>query len=199
MKVIEIPTNINIKKLSKQVLKNEPKVIKKHPAKTIDFKSNFDGQTGLGYNSLTSRSCHFNVLNWWNKRSLKEYIRHGYEMYTGIKGKSLYVQCWANVMRKGEQIKSHSHSFQDNLNVPEYLHLCGHLCVQVDGTTSTYYEGSKILNKNGTIVLFPSWAKHWTDVYEGDGERITVAFDIYNQELYDVGVIDIAKSHWVRI
>ena len=33
-------------------------------------------------------------------------------------------------------------------------------------------------NKNGTIVLFPSWAKHWTDVYERDGERITVAFDI---------------------
>ena len=181
MKVIEIPTNINIKKLSKQVLKNEPKVIKKHPAKTIDFKSNFDGQTGLGYNSLTSRSCHFNVLNWWNKRSLKEYIRHGYEMYTGIKGKSLYVQCWANVMRKGEQIKPHIHG------TSEETYLGGHICVQCNNT-STYYINSinqlcdptayQSKNEEGKLTLFQNFIPHYTDKHKGDSKRITIAFDL---------------------
>ena len=35
--LITYNSNINIEKLAKQVLKNEPKILKKYPNKTIDF------------------------------------------------------------------------------------------------------------------------------------------------------------------
>ena len=141
----------------------------------------------MGSGSLTSRFYHFNVLGWWGTRSLRKWIRKGYEIYNGVSG-TLYVQCWANVMRKGEEIKSHNHS--QNSNTLDAL--SGHLCVQVDRFTSTYYQGDPISNKNGAISFFPSSMYHWTDKYMGDSERITVAFDII-RDYPD------ARKHWIKI
>ena len=47
----------------------------------------------------------------------------------------IYVKCWANVMRKGDQIKCHKHAEQYKYNEEDYL--CGHISIKVDGTTST--------------------------------------------------------------
>ena len=196
-KVICVSTNINVEKLAKKILKNEPRIIKKYPAKGIDLKYDFDGNTGLGLNSLTSRSCQYNLLNWWGIGSLKKWMRDGYENYNNIKGKPLYVQCWANVMRKGDQIKAHKHESYNRTSPVK--HLCGHLSVQVDGSTSTYYEGSPILNKNGQMTFFPAHTFHWTDRYENDRERITVAFDIHSEEFYNVDIFEQYKYHWVKI
>ena len=196
-KVICIPTDINVKKLAKKILKNEPRIIKKYPAKSIDLKYDFDGDTGLGLNSLTSRSCHYNLLNWWGTGLLRKWIRQGYEEYNNIRGRPLYVQCWANVMRKGEKIGAHIHASHPTL--AEHAHLSGHLSVQVDGTTSTYYDGNPILNKSGLMSFFPGRSLHWTDRYEGNSERITVAFDIHSKEFYEYDIFDYAKHHWIRI
>ena len=196
-KVICVPTDINVEKLAKKILKNEPRIIKKYPAKGIDLKYDFDGQTGLGLNSLTSRSCQYNLLNWWGIGPLKKWMRDGYEKYNNIKGKPLYVQCWANVMRKGEQILPHRHAIRDGVSPIKYL--CGHLSVQVDGSTSTYYQGRPVLNKLGEMVFFPADVYHWTDRYEKDSERITIAFDIYSKEVYSDCILDEFKYHWVKI
>ena len=197
-KIFTISTDINVKKLAKKILKNEPRIIKKYPSKSIDLKYEFDGQTGLGLNSLTSRSCQYNLLNWWGIGPLKKWMRDGYEKYNKIKDKNkpLYVQCWANVMRKGEQIGSHQH--RDH-RIPPHKYTCGHLSVQVDGSTSTYYEDHPILNECGTMTFFPAYMPHWTDRYENDSERITVAFDIFSEEFYNVDVYDEYKYHWVKI
>ena len=196
-KVICVPTDINVEKLAKKILKNEPRIIKKYPAKGIDLKYDFDGQTGLGFNSLTSRSSHYNLLNWWGIGPLKKWMRDGYEKYNNIKGKPLYAQCWANVMRKGDQIKPHKHESWDRTSPAK--HLCGHLSVQVDGSTSTYYEGSPVLNKKGQMTFFPAHTFHWTDRYGNNSERITVAFDIHIEEFYNVDIFDQYKYHWVKI
>ena len=71
LKVILMPSNINVNKLAKQVLKNEPKIIKRYPPTALDGKYT-DGSTQLGLNSLTSRFSHFNVLKWWGTRSLRK-------------------------------------------------------------------------------------------------------------------------------
>ena len=194
--VVIFPTDINVKKLAKKILRNESRIIKKYPPKSIDLKHYIDGQTGLGYNSLTSRSAHYNILNWWGTRRLRQWIRAGYEEYTECSG-ALYVQCWANVMRKGEQILSHKHEHTNNTQ--SKYHLCGHLSLQVDGSTSTYYHDSPVLNENGQMTFFPAYTYHWTDRYENDGERITVAFDIYNEEFYNKDIHDKFKYHWVKI
>ena len=196
-KVICVPTDINVDKLAKKILNNEPKIIKKYPAKGIDLKYDFDGNTGLGSNSLTSRSCHFNILDWWGTGSLRRWMRDGYEKYHNIQDTPLYVQCWANVMRKGDQIKAHKHESCDGTSPVK--HLCGHLSVQVDGSTSTYYEVSPILNKNGQMTFFPAHTFHWTDRYENNSERITVAFDILSGEFYNEDIFDQYKKHWVKI
>ena len=192
---ITYDSNLNIEKLAKQVLKNEPKILKKYPNKSFNLKHDFDGGTGLGPNSLTSRSCHFNVLDWWGTGKLKKKIKEGYEVITQIKDSTIYVQCWANVMRKGEQIKPHSHCPPESYNKT----VTGHLNVQVDGSTCTYYNGNPILNKNGEITLFQSTIVHWTDIYQGSSERITLAFDIYNKEQFEYDVYEETKKHWIKI
>ena len=193
IKVVSLDSDINVLKLSKKILKNESKIIKKYPPRGYDGLIT-DGNTGLGSGSLTSRFYHFNVLGWWGTRSLRKWIRKGYEIYNGVSG-TLYVQCWANVMRKGEEIKSHNHS--QNSNTLDAL--SGHLCVQVDGFTSTYYQGDPISNKNGAISFFPSSMYHWTDKYMGDSERITVAFDIRSLEYFERDIYPDAREHWIKI
>ena len=195
-KVIIFDSGINVNELAKRILDNEPKILEKHPPTNWNKTLYTDGGTGLGYNSLTSRSCHYNILDWEGMESLRNEIRNGYELYTNIKDNPLYIQCWANVMRKGEKIQPHIHR-------PEYVEpsqsMSGHLSVQVDGSTSTYYAGKPILNKPGQMTFFSSIVSHWTNTYYGEKERITIAFDIVSKDLFDVDVYEEAKSHWVRI
>ena len=49
------------------------------------------------------------------------------------------------------------------------------------------------------MTFFPGYVFHWTDRYEGYGERITVAFDIYNKEFFEYDMAEGAKKHWIRI
>ena len=135
MKVISLITDIKVNEFAKKILRNESKIIKKYSPTDL-YGELHDGLTGLGPKSLTSRASHYNVLDWPGTKLLRGWMRTGYELYNNIKDKPLYVQCWANVMRKGEQIKSHRHEASPNIS--EDKHLCGHLSVQVDGTTSTY-------------------------------------------------------------
>ena len=197
MNILVVDNNIiDLSWLSSRILSNEKSVIKKYPAKSYDFKYDFDGQTGLGYESLTSRSCHYNLLSWWGTRKLKQCIKDGYNTYNSVNNKHIFVQCWANVMRKGEKIHPHAHSpFQ----VKPIHALSGHLCVKVDGTTSTYYDGSPIHNVNGQMTFFPSTVSHWTDRYLGDSERITIAFDICSEEWFNFDMQEAAKKRWIKL
>ena len=196
MRVLVIENGrVNLNKLSKQILRNETRLIKKYPP-SVEGGYITDGNTGLGLDSLTSRFYHYNVLNWWGTKTLRKEIRRGYERYTGVRDTVLYIQCWANVMRKGEQIRTHSHC--ENQVQPQHA-LSGHLCVQVDGSTSTYYHNKPLVNKNGQLVFFPMYLPHSTDRYMGDGERITIAFDINSEEFFKFDVIEQSQKHYVSI
>ena len=195
MSVFILKSDVNVERFAKQILKNEQKIIKKYPP--TNYKNiKTDGETGLGYDSLTSRYFHFNVLKWFNTKQLKKEIRKGYESYTNFKNTPLFVQCWANVMRKGDRIKPHVHA---NQNISPHHYLSGHLCVKVDGSTNTYYNGMPLCNVNGEMIFFPATTPHWTNVYMGDSERITVAFDIYSEEWFNYDIFEDAKKRFVKI
>ena len=195
MNVLILSSDVNLNRFSKQILKNEPRIIKKYPP-TNCRNEKTDGETGLGYDSLTSRFYHFNILNWLNTKQLKKEIRKGYELYTNVENTPLFVQCWANVMRRGDRINPHTHMDQ---NVSPLHSLSGHLCVKVDGSTNTYYGGKPVCNVNGEMIFFPSTMIHWTNTYFGDGERITIAFDIFSEEYFNYEIFEHAKKHFVKI
>jgi len=192
-KVCVFETNLNTVYLKNKILHNEKKIIQKYPP--TDYIGNItDGQTGLGLNSLTSRFFHFNVLKWWGTNSLKYWIKKSYNLYTQTENKSIYVQCWANVMRSGQQIKQHQHS-----HTYHPYEVSGNLIISSDCSVSTYYNGQPVENQNGTITLFPSNLLHWTDQYVGNDMRVTVAFDIKNYDMWRESVLNDAKQHWIKI
>ena len=202
-KIKQLQTDIDFIKLSELLLQKEPEIIKKYPP--TGFNGMFtDGNTGLGENSTTSRFYHYNVLSWnWEGTDLlKKYIKLGYEEYTGLKDTTIYVHCWYNVMRKGDQIKPHKHTPAD-LEYTENHYLCGHFNAQVDGTTSTFYQledhTEKLENITGMITLFPSYVFHWTNLYNGNSQRITCAFDINSKEFFEYSINPDDRSNWVKI
>jgi len=171
--------HIDFKDMAKFILNKEKDILK--------LPYSRDGYTGLGKKSITTRFNKFNVLKWKNKniKLLKNTILkfHHYilQHFKQPIPKELYIQCWANIMRKGEQIKPHLH------DVSPTGYLGGHICVQCDNT-STYYinpinqindpETHSSENKVGKITLFQSNIPHYTDIHKSNNERITIAFDL---------------------
>ena len=179
--------DIDTNSLSKFLLSKE-KEIKKLP-----IVSDFDGYTGLGSNSTTSRSQQYNILSWNHPeiRKLKSNIAKNIILYNdecGNKTPQLWIQCWYNVLRFGQSIKPHSHS------VTPICYLSGHFNVQVNNTSTVYMSPINQLNdpevidiKNipGKLTLFPSYIFHYTTPHYSFKPRITIAFDISPNKLHD--------------
>lgn len=178
--------NVDFKSLKDFLLEKE-KYIKNLP---IVKKSSVDGYTGLGVNSTTARYDKYNLFD--NKIFIHEEIdklkfvlieKHN-DFLNKInikKPDNLYVQCWYNVMRKGEYIKPHIHGTN------EYSYLGCHICVEaVD--THTYYMNTvnqindplthQSKNEIGKMTFFQSCIPHFTDVHKSIVERITIAMDL---------------------
>jgi hypothetical protein len=186
---------IDINMISNTILKKEKDIINKY--KYVD-----DWGTGLGANSLTSRSDSFNLLKWPEMAALKFVIKDVYDQFLTSIGivpeKTIYLQCWANVLRKGQIIKKHRHC--DNV----YTYLGGHICIKQQDTSTHYvhpYSNNVFSSKNeeGKITLFPNWIEHYTDTHQGDDERITIAFDINMKQAIDEAIEDSKKDHWITI
>ena len=146
-----------------------------------------DGGTGLGKNSTTAKFKNYNVLKWKNKnitllkKSIVEFHNEilGYFKYPLIE--ELWVQCWVNIMKKGQKIKPHLHG------VTPTTYLGGHFCVQCNNT-STYYINPinqikdpvihKSFNEVGKLTIFQNNIPHYTDIHKGKKDRITIAFDL---------------------
>ena len=195
-----ILTNIDFQNIAKFILKIENKILKKFKPSTWlnekGVRKTFDGYTGLGPNSLTSRSSDWNLLKYKQECSeiakLSDAILDFHDKFLGelqvvpeFYPKELWIQCWANVLRKGEKIGIHMHS----VNPDTYLG--GFVCVQADtGETSTQthyvcpanqlddYNTIDIDNIVGEMTLFQNCIPHYSDTYMGEKERITIAMDI---------------------
>ena len=183
--MFEDTLELDFKKLKQDILNLEKEIIKKYPAFS-------DGKTGLGESSLTSRFKYFNLLQIDETKFLKDIIRKKHdEFLIALEyevGDSYYVQCWANVMRRGEQIKTHRHGW-DN-----HCYLSGNLCVHTENTNTHYvspYHDTTFSSKNelGKLTLFPQWVQHYTDEVNTD-LRITIAFDMLEEESFKKFIFD---------
>lgn len=188
---------IDFDKIAKIVLNKEPTII----ADTLDeyekehqllgvTNSYFDGYTGLGNNSLTSRSNLFNVFHWKDDEIQKlyaelhkEYLNFLHELK--VPRSKVWIQCWANVMRGGQSMAPHLHS------VGPFCYLGGHITVQCNNTSTVYInpvnqlndpQELKVKNVVGHLTIFQECIPHYTTPHTGEKERITLAFDLLVDE-----------------
>ena len=189
---------LNFEKLKQDILNLEKNMIEKYPSHDSALS---DGNTGLGSDSLTSRFKHYNLLQLDETKFLKDMIRDKHDDFLETLeyevGNTYYVQCWANVMRKGQQINKHYHA-ENN-----YSYLSGHICVHTENTYTHYaspYYGNIFSSENdlGKITLFPSWIEHYTDQCNTD-LRITIAFDILDEVSFNVKGSNRSPDHWEKI
>ena len=186
---------ISLTQIKKEILDREKSIIEEN-----EFED--DWGTKLCAESLTARSNKYNLLKWECAAPLRHAIRKTHDAFVSQLGAPsppvIYAQCWANVMRKGDQIAVHSHGKDP------YGYLSGHVCVQVTDTNTNYYnpyggDPWKSHNEVGKITLFPNWVKHGTDKVIDDQERITIAFDIYTEDGYDKSIDAKMKPHWLKL
>lgn len=90
----------------------------------------------------------------------------------------VYVHAWANVLRDGEWISKHHHTADPSSYISGTYYLT---------TNPTYLKVSSPIRvdqmemfptKKSSIVMFPSWVPHESDVYKGNDTRVSLAFDI---------------------
>jgi len=188
-------STVDVKNLKSIILSKEKEIVRDYPYTS-------DWNTGLGDSSMTSRSNCYNVLKWEECFFLREIIRSSHDNFITTLGydweDEIYIQCWANVLRKNQHIKQHQHWNS------EYTYIGGHLCLDDYDTHTNYvspYNRKKYSseNKKGKITLFPNWLEHYTDVYEEDDTRVSIAFDIITKEVYNDDIFDNMKSHWVKL
>jgi hypothetical protein len=179
-------TDVNFQELSSLILEKEKEILNKEcPLNLIS-----DGNTSLGPNSLTSRFRTYNVLKWEHPqidkllKNIKFFYHESLKTFNVKHDGKLYIQCWANVMRKEEEIKIHTHCNNDS------SFLSGHITVQCDNTQTIYFnpilydvnkgyqESYSFDNFPGKINIFQSNIPHKTTKHMSDIERITIAFDL---------------------
>lgn len=185
----EMINGVDYSKIASIILSKEKEIIEStQPSK----KTSQDGYTGLGPNSLTSRYESFNVFEWDDTeiQKLRRLVKNNYLIFLDklrLRRPKVWIQCWANVLRKGQKIEPHLH------DVSPYSYLGGHVTVQCDKTSTVYInppnqitdpETHESENKVGKLTLFQNSIPHYTSEHVGDTERITIAFDIVLDECY---------------
>jgi len=174
---------IDFAKISQLILSKE-----KHIIESTLPKNDHAYYTELSSNSLTSRSHTYNFFNLFKDpeiTKLKQAVSNNYlKMMQDLKLEvpDTWIFAWANVMRKGEEIKPHLHC------VKNWSYLSGHITVQCKDTATVYInpinqindpEIYSAKNKVGSLSFFQSNIPHYTTKHEADSERITIAFDLF--------------------
>lgn len=189
-----IPLNVTkfdkFKEIENLVLEKEQEILDKHkPYPETDSKD-----------WLTNRLYEYNLLDYAEEYPvLLEFKKFIYESYVeycnsvGAQVETVYANCWANVIRNnGRTISAHTHS-DAHIDAPlEYSYVSGNMCITAIDTKTHYANpflpkrSYSVRNIPGELILFPSCVLHWVDQNLSDTPRISVAFDIVTEEVYNL-------------
>tara|TARA_R110002012_G_scaffold321401_1_gene549049 strand:- start:1708 stop:2274 length:567 start_codon:yes stop_codon:yes gene_type:complete len=165
-----ILNEIEIKTILKYILDNENNI----------KKLGADDYEGTSKNSLTGRHKLYNLFNSPISNILKEKLLPFLEK-NGVQ-KPAWIKCWANTFRKGEGILEHKHG---DLNF-----ICGNIFISGNELTGTnYYFNNKKLNipnKPGEVYLFDSNIVHSVDKNIYNDIRVSIAFDVLNEDFINI-------------
>jgi hypothetical protein len=160
-------------------------LIEKEKQIISSIQYDYDGTTKLNPNSVTGRFTHYNLLNFENEckeiTNLFNFFQKSYLEYIELEElspRNTEIVCWFNALRKGEKVHEHNHGAGND------VYLSGNFILE-DHKTATHYKcpydrdiNISIPNLKGILTIFPSFVYHYSDVYEDDGIRHSIAFDI---------------------
>lgn len=124
------------------------------------------------------------VVNSLVERIYQSYVEYSTELcYDIVPKNKIWIRGWGVLIKPGEFLKHHSHSFHEN------TFLSGNISLTDIPTTTDYffpymgwYFGYwKCKNVPGNMVLFPSWLEHRVDRNETNVNRFSIAFDLFTE------------------
>ena len=190
----KISYNIQCSRLKNYLLSKQQEI--------LSLKDNLDdGGTGLGNETTTARFGSYNIFTWDQpdinilKKEIASMCNNYHMKVTGKKILNFGLAGWMNIMKKGDRIEIHNHSFQND------SYLSGNFTVSCDNTKTVYnnpfsqYTKENVLvkmvegdvddssyysskNIDGKLTLFPSYVPHFTTEHKSHSHRITIAFDL---------------------
>jgi len=112
----------------------------------------------------------------------------------GLQGEirvQFYGGCWANVLRDGGYNTIHNHpgavwsgSYYVSVGVPTpEPRFNGWIEFQDPRPANIHGQKERICPEPGLLILFPSWLNHYVNPFRGDGERISIAFNVTTRVL----------------
>ena len=157
-----------------------------------------DGGTSLGLNTVTSRFNTFNLFRIQNPlvQKLKDLVEYQFGNFLkqhkpeilSDKDFEPVINCWYNVLKPGQEISVHSHSYG-----PDGFY-SGHFTVSCEDSETFYIspisrDRLDFKNSIGEGIFFPSYLEHGTSIHKGTDKRVTVAFDIYYRKEHCIDTI----------
>ena len=145
---------------------------------------------------LTSRLWQYNLFDFDYPElvTLKNYIAEKYTEYvTALRYpiEKTYIHGWINVLHTDQKIGNHNHADAHCGAPAESAYVSGNICIRAENTR-TYYASpfnvqvaAGINNDSGDMFLFPSYIIHRTDTNKAEESRISVAFDIITESVYN--------------
>ena len=130
--------------------------------------------------SYTGTTHQFPVYNWLNNPDLEifDIPKRLFTLPEFQQEKVLYVQCWVNILRQGENIPTHFHA-ADNLT--EYNNFyASNTFISGPEETGTHYNDTYERNSQGIMHLIGSMVEHGVSTHMSNTPRISMAMDIYH-------------------
>jgi hypothetical protein len=168
------------------LVSNEQRIIEQYPLY-------FDGGTGLGNNSVTSRFGQYNLFKFVDELSelndLLDFFRKSYiDFIKEEKGiiRDTEIVCWFNVIRNSQNIKEHHHGAGHD------VYLSGNFMLDNYDTYTVYkcpFDTNvfvPVANRKGTVTIFPTCLPHVSTPFEGDDVRVSIGFDIRLAGILDI-------------
>lgn len=132
------------------------------------------------YEGLTKQHT---VYNWFNhpKVSFLNIPQRLAELPEFNTWKCYLMQCWTNILRQGENLNKHAHTYQP----PNHLYACN-IFIQGDTRTGTHYyaAGGYTPNGVGTLTIVGQEHEHEvkTNIYQTP--RISMAVDVMTKPYF---------------
>jgi hypothetical protein len=147
-------------------------------------------------NWITARLPYYNFLDREEPeiQLFKKFIYESYlEYQKGLDNPipSIYVHGWVNIVRNNEQITAHNHANAHVAASEDHSYISGNFCVRADNTSTNYRSPylhntwKSVPNVAGDLVLFPSFVFHNTSMNQAIEPRLSLAFDIITEEVYN--------------